>query len=186
MSTEKPTSQPVAISKISGHVYSVDGATLKGAKIACYGMETKTLADGFFALDGLAPGTYEVRVSLQGFKSTSKAVSIQEGEEVILDFCLFKDTGTAKIHGHVYDAESKEPVEQGGTVMLILPIANKYKHIDRDGYYKFENLPAGTYKILTSIPGYEDRDVILTVSDDEIKTQDFLCKAKEIEEPPWG
>jgi hypothetical protein len=186
MSTENPISHSVATSKISGIVSSPDGAMIKSAKVACEGMETRTLADGSFVLDGLATGTYAVTVSLQGFKSISKTVSIQEGDEVTLDFCLSKDTGTAKIHGHVYDAKSKKTVEQGGTIILVLPVANKYKHIDRNGYYEFENLPAGTYKLLTSMAGYEDHKVILTVNDDEIKAHDFFCKTQNIEEPPWG
>ena len=186
MSGEKSVNSSVATSKISGHVYSVDGAMLNSAKVACYGMETKTLADGFFVLDGLTAGTYDVGVSLQGFKPTSRSISTQEGEDIVLDFCLPKAMGTAKIEGHVYDVKSKKPLEQGGTVILILPVANRYKHIDRDGYYIFENLPADTYKILTSTPGYEDQEVTLTVIDDEIKTNDFLCKIQEIEEPPWG
>lgn len=189
MSTEKSIGHAVArarTSKISGNVASPDGAMIKSAKVACEGMETRTLADGSFVLNGLATGTYEVTVSLQGFESISKIVSIQEGEEVTLDFCLSKDTGTAKIHGHVYDATSKKPVEPGGTIILILPVANKYKHIDRNGYYEFENLPAGTYKLLTSIAGYEDHKIILTVNDDEIKAHDFFCKTQKIEEPPWG
>ncbi len=186
MSTEKPTSRLTATSKISGHVYSTDGAMLKGAKVVCDGMKTRTLADGFFVLDGLAAGTYDVTVSLQGFKSTSKAVSIQDGGEATLDFRLSKATGKAKIRGNVYDTESKKIVEAGGTVMLILPVANKYEHIDKDGYYEFENLPAGTFKIATSIPGYEGGDIILTVTDNEIKTHDFFCKPQKIEEPPWG
>jgi len=186
MSTEKSISRPVATSKISGHISSQDGAMLKSAKVTCNWKETRALADGSFILDGLTIGTYEVTVSIQGFKSTSKTVSIREGEEVNLDFCLSKATGTAKIRGHIYDAKSKKTVERSGTVILILPVANKYKHINRNGYYEFENLPAGTYKIITSIPGYEDQDVILTVADDEIKVHDFFCKTQKIEEPPWG
>jgi hypothetical protein len=186
MNTEKPTSHRVAASKISGIVSSTDGAMIKSAKVACEEMETRTLADGSFVLNGLATGIHKVTVSLQGFKSISKTVSIQEGEEMTMDFCLSKDTGTAKIHGHVYDAASKQPVEPGGTVILILPVANKYKHIDKNGYYEFENLPAGTYKLLTSIAGYEGHKVILTVTNDEIKAHDFFCKTQKIEEPPWG
>jgi len=49
-----------------------------------------------------------------------------------------------------------------------------------------DNLPSGTFKILTSIPGYEDYNITLTVLDGEVKTHDFYCKTKEIEEPPWG
>jgi len=186
MSVERPTSLPDAASKISGYVYSANGSGLKGAKVACNVMETRTLANGFFVLGGLTAGTYEVTASLQGFKSTTKAASIQEGEEFSLDFHLSKARGTAKIRGHVYEAESKKPVEHGGTVILILPVANKYKDIGRNGYYEFEDLPAGKYKISTSLPEYADSDVILTVTDNETKTHDFICKPQKIEEPPWG
>jgi hypothetical protein len=189
MCPEKPIDHAVArvrASKISGNVASPDGAMIKSARVACAGMETRTLADGFFVLDGLATGTHEVTVSLQGFKSTSKTVSIQEGEAVTLDFCLSKAMGRAKIHGHVHDATSKNPVESGGTVILILPVANKYGPIDKNGYYEFENVPAGTYKLLTSIAGYEDNKVILRVAEDETKAHDFFCKTQDVEEPPWG
>ena len=60
-----------------------------------------------------------------------------------MDFCLSKSIGTAKIQGHVYDSESKEDVENRGSIILILPVANRYKHIDRNGHYMFDNLPAG-------------------------------------------
>jgi hypothetical protein len=186
MSNGNSTGLPVGRSKISGHVNSADGAILNGAHVVCRRVETKTLADGSFLLDGLDPGRYEVTVTLQGFKPASRVVSIQEGEETTLDFSLCRATGTAKIRGHVYDAESKRTVEEGGTVVLILPVANRYRHIDRHGYYEFENLPAGTYRMLTSIPGRQDRHVTLTVAHDEVKTHDFFCKTQETEEPPWG
>lgn len=186
MSAEKPTKPSVTTSKISGHVYSTDGSGLKSAKVTCNEMETRTLADGFFVFNNLAPGTYEVAASLQSFKTTSKAASIQEGEDVTVDFHLPEAEGTAKICGHVYDAESKKPVAEGGTIILILTIANKYRAIDKNGYYEFENLPAGTYKISTSLPEYADHHVTLTVTEDEIKTHDFFCRAQDIEEPPWG
>ena len=173
-------------SRISGYVTSVEGAMLSGATVACCGTETKTLADGFFVLDGLDLGSYDIRVSLQGFTPTSKAISVGKGEEVTLDFCLSKSIGTAKIHGRVYDAESKEVVENRGSVILILPVANRYKHIDSNGHYGFDNLPAGTYKILTSIPRYEGRSATVTATEGEIETYDFLCRPIEVEEPPWG
>jgi len=159
---------------------------LRGAAVACGEIETKTLADGSFSLDSLDLGTYKVTVGLQGFNTASKAVTLKKGEEVTLDFSLSRATGTAKIHGRVYDVESKKAIGKAGSVILILPVANKYKDIDRNGHYEFENLPAGTYKILTSIPGYGSHDTSLKVTEGEKVTYDFPCRPIDIEEPPWG
>lgn len=183
MSTEKIVGRPAPTAKIFGHVLSTDGAMLQAAKIACNKMETRSLADGFFAIEGLAPGTYEVSASLESFKTATKTVSVQE--EVTLNFSLPKAIGTAKIHGHVFDAESRENVKQGGTVTLVVPVANKYAHLDSDGYYQFENLPGGKYRISTSTPGYIDNIVTVKLGDGEIKLHNFLCKTI-LEEPPWG
>lgn len=173
-------------SKISGHVFSNNGAVLNGAKITCNGLETWALADGFYTFDDLPLGTFEVRVSLQGFQSESKRVSIDDNKVAVLDFYLSEALGTAKIKGRVYDSESKRPVTDRGTVIIILPLFNKYAHFDEEGFYEFSNLHAGTYRISTSIPDYEDSDAVITVGDGESKTYDLVCKARKAVEPPWG
>lgn len=185
MSAENTASLTVVKSELAGCVYSQDGTPLRGAKVACSGMETITLFDGSFIFRDLKPGTYQVRASLQGFQSTSKNVSLREGEKKTLDIHLPKAVGTAKICGYVYD-EAKKIIMQGGTIILVLPIANRYVSVNREGYFEFEGLPAGTYLVSTSIQGYEDEDVLLSVADGELKKHDFFCKAKKIEDPPWG
>jgi hypothetical protein len=177
---------PATASKIFGHVYSADGSGLKSGKVFCGKLETRTLADGLFVFNNLIPGRYEVIASLQGFRTSCEVATTREGEEAIVNLHLSKAEGTAKICGHIYDTRSKTSVSMGGTIKLILPIANKYKDIDKNGYYEFENLPADTYRILTSIPGYADSNVVLAVSDGETKTYDFFCRAQNTEEPPWG
>lgn len=173
-------------SGISGDVKSVDGIILSSARVTCNGVETRTLADGTFAIDNLEPGTYDVNISLQGYESLKKSVSIQEGDMTKLSFCLRKSVGAAKIHGHVYDAESKEIVKSGGSIILVKPVFNEYGQIGQDGYFEFRNLPTGTYKILTSISGYISGCATLEVTDGEVKIHDFLVKPLDIEEPPWG
>ena len=77
-------------------------------------------------------------------------------------------------------------MELGGTAILVMPVANKYSHIDKSGYYEFANLPEGSYKVRISVPGYADSDAVLTVDDAKIKPHDFFCKSQKTEEPPWG
>lgn len=175
-----------ATSKVLGLLRSQNGAMLQGATIVCDGLETKTLADGSFILSSIPVGEHEVTASLQGFKTTTWKVSVKEGDNVIEDLHLANATGTARIRGRVFDAETKKVIDKCGTVMLILPLANKYSHIDSDGHYQLENLPAGRYKVATSIQGYNDSETTLEVADRETKTYDFFCYATRTVEPSWG
>ena len=55
--------------EISGHVHSKSGAMLSGAKVTCDGIETFTLADGFYIFKEILSGTFKVSANLQGFQS---------------------------------------------------------------------------------------------------------------------
>ena len=173
-------------SGISGHVYSKSGALLNGAKVTCEDFETLTLADGFYIFDKLRLGTYEIKVSLKGFQSESEKISIKDSETAIVDFYLDKAIGTASISGHVYDSESGKPIVNKGTIIMIIPITNRYAYIGANGYYEFSNLPAGTYNVSASIPEYYDCDAVLSIAEDEFKEHDFYCKVNKTVEPPWG
>ena len=185
METEETKNQSPS-SGISGNVTSADGTILSSARVTIKGVETRTLADGTFAIDNLEPGTHDVTISLQGYESINQSVSIQEGNVTKLSFCLRKSVGAARIHGHIYDAESKEIVQNSGSIILVKPIFNEYGQIDRKGHFEFTNLPTGKYKILTSIPGYETGCVTLELNKGEVKRHDFILKSLDVEEPPWG
>jgi len=183
--SDESIDRPWTGGRIFGRVFSHNGMILSGATLTCDGTETATLADGSYTFNDLKPGTYDIKVRLHGFQSIDKNVRVHEDEDSIQDFYLSEAVGSAKICGHVIDDATRKPVNQG-TVILILPVANKYSNIEMDGYYEFTNLPTGTFTISTSLSGYEDVETILRLEENETKKYDFLCKAIEIEEPPWG
>ena len=185
MDAKESTPQSLSLG-ISGDVKTVDGILLSNAKVTCNDVETTTLADGTFTIANLEPGTYEISISLQGHKSITKSVSIQEGDVTTLSFCLPKSVGAGRIFGQIYDSESKEIVQKGGSIILVKPIVNEYGQIDQDGHFEFKNLPAGTYKILPSINGYISRCVTLEVTDGEVKQHDFIVRPLDVVEPHWG
>jgi hypothetical protein len=173
-------------STIQGHLYSEEGAILNGAKVSCNSRESMSLADGFYAFKDLPPGQYAVHVDLEGFQSVTQTVSTRENQVVVLDFHLPQALGSATISGQIYDRETRDPVGRGGTVILILPLSNRYVILDKNGHYAFENLPAGTYHLTTSIPEYDDTDAFLTVETGESIVHDFECKRNNEVEPAWG
>ena len=172
--------------KLSGYVSSTSQAILNGAKVTCGEFERLTLADGYYTFNELPTGILEVTVNLRGYQSTSKNVTIKDNEHTVQDFILNKASGTASIKGNIRDSETNEPIGNKGTVILILPISNRHMPIDEHGYYEFDNLPGGTYTIFTSIPEYDDSDIVLTLLDGESKLHDFSCKKNSEVEPAWG
>jgi len=173
-------------SKISGHVYSKSGTIIHGAKVRCNEQITHTLADGYYFFNDLGPSIFELSVTIQGFQPETKTVAIKVNEHVTLDFYLNNAVGNASIQGHVYDSETRKPIVDKGTVILILPVFNKYAHIDVDGAYIFNELEAGTYTLFASVPGYYDCKIVLTINEGESKIQDFFCRLNKDIEPAWG
>ncbi|NJD75826.1 MAG: carboxypeptidase regulatory-like domain-containing protein [Candidatus Methanoperedens sp.] len=171
---------------ISGHVYSESGSALGSAGINCNGNRSVTLFDGAFELGNLAPGTYSVTASLKGFKSQTSTVTVEKDKTAIIDFYLPRAKGTSKICGIVYDAGTGKPVASGGTVILVLPVTNKYSNLDKEGRYFFTDLAGDGYNIVTSVSGYEDGKVMVDVEEGREKVQDIYCKPVLPVEPPWG
>ncbi|NWG09259.1 MAG: carboxypeptidase-like regulatory domain-containing protein [Nitrososphaerales archaeon] len=177
--------QDSKLHKIAGRIYGEGGSMLGGAKVACNKRETVSLFDGRYEFKDLKKGVYTITASLKGFESQSRTVAIEKDEVITLDFHLPGATGTAKIFGTVYDAETKRPITSGGTVILILPAKNKYAPL-KNGQYEFDRLVEDSYDLLTSVQGYEDKRVTITLEEGEKKLQDFHCKLVLSIEPPWG
>lgn len=167
-------------------MYGEKGNPLGSAKVTCNEKKTITLFDGFYEFKNIEPGTYTITASLKGFKSQSKVVNIQKNDIINLDFRLSEAKGTAKIYGTVYDIETKKPVTSGGTIILILPVTNRYALLDKNGRYEFNDLAEDSYDLLASIPGYEDERVTVKLVEGEKKTQDFFCRPVMNIEPSWG
>ncbi|VVB93436.1 Carboxypeptidase regulatory-like domain protein [uncultured archaeon] len=172
--------------RINGHVYSEGGSALGSAGIACNGGKSVTLFDGAFELENIAPGTYSITASLKGFKSQTNTVTVEKDRTATIDFYLPQAAGTSKICGTVYDAGTGRPVASGGTVILILPVANKYANLDKEGRYRFINLVGDGYNMVTSVSGYEDGKATIDVGEGKKEIQDFHCKPVLPVEPPWG
>jgi len=173
-------------STIQGHLYSKEGAILHGAKVTCNNQERSSLADGYYVFKDLPPGPYRVSVDLEGFQSDTQTITLRENEVAVLDFRLSKAFGSAIIQGKIYDQETGEAIGQSGTVILIRPLSNRYATIDKKGNYMFDSLPAGTYRLTTSIPEYVDTEASLTVEEGASIIHDFTCKQNKEVEPAWG
>src|SRR6476660_9076580 len=80
---------------LSGTVVDASGAALPGATVTvtnaatAIARTTVTASDGGYAIPGLAPGSYAVRIDLQGFRRvTREGVRLATGETIRVDIAL--------------------------------------------------------------------------------------------------
>jgi outer membrane receptor for ferrienterochelin and colicins len=74
---------------LSGHISESDTITVAGASVMLKGTTLGTIADknGFYSIGRIKPGTYNVRVSLLGYETIEKSVTLGRGKNS-LDFDL--------------------------------------------------------------------------------------------------
>ncbi|MCK0159155.1 TonB-dependent receptor [Allomuricauda sp. F6463D] len=78
-------------STISGRIMSGDKAVSFASVFVANGTDgTTTDARGYYELS-VAPSTHTIQVSSQGFRSTSKEVTVTDGQTITLDFNLVED-----------------------------------------------------------------------------------------------
>ena len=157
-------SQPLlsdTISEISGTVVDAKGKPAAGLEVSVDGsaISAVTGAQGAFSLPGVAAGVHNVSVGKDGYTIVTRSLTLADGASLTLASSAQKGvsdagTGTGQLHGIVSD-ESSNPI---GGAMVIIFNADGYFQVQisgDDGAYRFADLPAGNYFILSFKPGYQ-------------------------------
>ena len=175
------------VTKITGKVLKESGKPAGGITIRCGEKEVRTLFDGTYTFTDVQPGPHIITVHLEGYDESPVNVIVEEGQEAVQDISLTTAKGNGKIGGHVYVEETGEPVNKGGSVMMIETTANKIASVDpHSSYFEFPDLTAGVYTLWSSVLDYEDQKKVVDLNEDEEKEIVFLLKRKEEKEVPWG
>ena len=95
LGVSSPVGAQVGASALTGNVSDQAGATVPGATVTVTSVGTNrsrtsvTGSDGRYSVQGLAPGSYQVRVELSGFRPlTREGIRLATGETVRLDLQL--------------------------------------------------------------------------------------------------
>lgn len=86
-----PSASPDGL--LDGTVRDAKGGAVAGAQVELVGVGLQAVTDnrGEFVLDGLAPGTFVVRVQREGFLPAASPVAIAAGERIHLDVVMVAD-----------------------------------------------------------------------------------------------
>lgn len=142
---------------LEGHVVAkTSGAPIEGARVdvSPYGNSgdsgrAVTDASGFFSVGQLAPGSYDLVVSAQGYAEVNRrALTVSAGERFSIELQL---AGTGAVEGFVRDS-SGQPVagaqvvssNRWGGTWGSTPVEAR---ADAQGHYLLEGLPAGALSL---------------------------------------
>ena len=114
---------------------------------------TRTDREGYYEIQ-CASGEYDITISKEGYKTHYGQVKVASDEEVKYDAELNRDGSKTYLDGHVWDAETEEPVNEA-EITLEGPNGNYEGYSDKEGYYYISCEP-GEYDMRTEHPDYED------------------------------
>jgi len=127
-------SQELGTGVIGGQVFDPSGAVLSGARVTAtqIGTEirrtTSTNASGFFVINNLAPGSYEVRVEANGFSEHASTLELEVGQQ-----------SNVKVHLSVQTQQTVVDIDDRNIVPLVDTTASVVDGVVTSA--QIENLP---------------------------------------------
>lgn len=170
--------RPVApmAGQVSGRVTDSNGRPVFGAIISLDGRAVVTTDPaGSYLVNGLLAGNYKAQVSIAGYSTTSRTITVRAGNQSREDFALEPDQRRAVIAapsiersrvvkpggvvGQVVDARTGRPIA-GATVSMP---GQRGIATDSAGRFALTNVPPGTYQLSVGKSGYASDQHAITV-----------------------
>jgi uncharacterized repeat protein (TIGR01451 family) len=145
---------PIATTAIlRGIAKSDTGQLLQNVIIAVGDRSTVTDVSGTYQLVGLTPGTANLSASLNGYQTSTAAVTFVAGTSYLFSPTLYPNNVTppsTSLQGLLIDADSSIPVI-GASVVL----NSATQTTDAGGHFAFGNLASGAFVLSISADGYQ-------------------------------
>ena len=192
-------------SKVHGNVYlwnaGEQNTPASGAVVSLWDMNTgaftlcyKTDSTGSF--EGyILPGTYEVLVQLEGYRSVVLNWTIDANtEEVIMQDILLiaeEDGLSGGLNCTIFDAGTGEPIEGATIVAKAGPKIEGLEYPEEavlsdwgNGYYANTDLPVGYYTLTVTYDGYKESTIETVVN--SRSHQDYEIQLEQIHFHTWA
>ncbi|MEO0190915.1 MAG: carboxypeptidase regulatory-like domain-containing protein, partial [candidate division WOR-3 bacterium] len=144
----------VEVGSIYGFVNDEEYEPLEGVEISVAGegaMIAYTNSAGYYILQDLPPGDLNLIFTRPGFESKTISCKVEAGKKIELDQILKRiGTKTGSIKGIIADYLTNEPLVAEVTIMEL----NRAATSDKNGFFEFENVPAGFYLLKVQALNY--------------------------------
>ncbi len=180
----QPVLQPGAV---QGHVTDAStGAAIAGATVQVGSYSGTTDSSGYYFIQGIPEGPYDITVTAQGYHSgTHAGYYIPAGQTLTRDFQLqtvVPPVTTGAIQGHVTDASTGAAIA-GATVQ----VGSYSDTTDSSGYYFVQGIPEGPYDITVTAQGYHSGSHPgYYIPPGQIMTRDFQLQPESTPGPVTG
>jgi protocatechuate 3,4-dioxygenase beta subunit len=151
--------------RVTGTVKDMSGNPIGGALVGAFQYSqivtpTFTASDGTYTLTDIAPGSYSIRVRVEGYQTTFVGAIVEAGETIVVDFSLSSVIGN--VMGYV---QNSSLVRITGASIQVLQGTQPVKTVltDTSGNYFVPNLAPGSYFISVNDQGYQSQIVGITV-----------------------
>lgn len=196
---------------ITGIVVDGSGAPVKGAEIhyaetsrkkqkegsmlaSLFGMQAAPITtgdDGRFAIEGIDPGTYDLRVDTEALEA-GRLQDVQLGEAASVDVQLRIVRG-AKIRVRatnvdksniplawvsLYDGSGKAVVSRISTLSVMKRLMASKDEVANSGWYEFGSVPPDSYTLVIAEPNKPELRVTRTVADGDVLEWDVDVAAE--------
>lgn len=184
--------QPLTFGSVAGTVTDAsDGTPIAGAFVALvpdtgqlggelFRYHAMTGPDGTYLIDNVLAGDYLMMVHAWGYADPAPLpVTVVDGQVTTADIAL-QPLAFGAVEGVVIDAQSGDPIE-GAVVHAGSPWQEPGRGgesghqtlTDANGFYRFDELPTGTWTIRAMKQGYEPAEADVDVIADQTAVVDF-------------
>lgn len=189
---------PLAFGSVEGTVTdAVTGEPIDGAHVSLSrhwmgegaGGETDwgwhhivTDENGFYRFDDVETAAYRVIVSANGYVRGETEIEVLDGQTVVADLAL-SPLVFGSVEGTVTSAAEGEPIERALVVIYPDWMDGIGGHggwwmarTDESGFYRFEEVPAGEYRMMAFARGFMRAGVDVEVLEGQTETVDFVLE----------
>ncbi|WP_036218360.1 beta-sandwich domain-containing protein, partial [Calidithermus chliarophilus] len=176
-SLELSLAQPQTVGRVTGK------ATLQGASdhsgvqlfLAGTSYAAFTGPDGSYALEGVAPGTYQLTAQYAGYASASTTVTVTVGQTATAaDLSLAKPQTVGSVSGKA----TRQGASDHTGVQVFVAGTGFSALTDRDGNYRLDGLAPGDYQLTAQYPGYAAATTAVSVTAGQTANAPVLSLAK--------
>ena len=143
---------------------------------------TITDENGFYRFDDVEVASYRLSVSAHGYVRLTEEIEVLEGQTTIVDVAL-DPLVFGSVEGTVTGAEKGEPVDRALVVILPPWMEGIGEHggwwmarTDEDGFYRFDEVPAGEYRMMVFARRFMRAEAEIEVLEDQTTTVDFVLE----------
>ncbi len=146
---------------------SVTSRPISGALIEIGSIQTYSLEDGSYQINGITPGTYAVTVTAEGYQPASTSATLGVGALAIfspklqIKSALPVSGNLTTLFGTVSDATTNAIL--ANVTLTLEGVNNATVQSDTTGQYRFNELNAGATTMFISVDGYHSYETTFDV-----------------------